>query len=265
MPGPFPGMDPYLETSKYWNGFHNRMIGYIEGILNAGLPPGLAANSEERVYILPPRNYILPDVYVSQPAGAVKSIRPGGTAILDREDIHGEILAMPEQEREMFIEIRSAADWNDVVTIIEILSPTNKAFNTIGRKEYIEKQAAILQSDTNLVEIDLLRGGMHTVAAPYEPLRERGSWDYILCAHRSSKIHHFEYWFNRLQSALPKINIPLTNDLPDFELDLQAAFDQAYDTGPYRRRMDYRQEPPIPFDEETAAWADALLKEKGYR
>jgi hypothetical protein len=150
-----------------------------------------------------------------------------------------------------------------VLTIIEIVSPTNKAFNTVGRKEYIEKQASILQSDTNLVEIDLLRGGMHTVAAPYEQLREHGSRDHILCVHRSSKIHHFEYWFNRLQSPLPEINIPLAPDLPDFKLDLQTAFDQAYGTGPYRRRMDYRQEPPIPFEEETAAWADALLKEKG--
>ena len=61
------------------------------------------------------------------------------------------------------------------------------------------------------------------------------------------------------------VSLLLSPDLPDFELDLQAAFEQAYDTGPYRRRMDYRQEPPFPFEEETAAWADALLKEKGYR
>ena len=61
------------------------------------------------------------------------------------------------------------------------------------------------------------------------------------------------------------MSIPLTDELPDFELDLQAAFDQAYEDGPYRRRVDYREEPPIPLDDENAAWAGALLREKGLR
>lgn len=265
MPSPFPGMDPYLETSQYWLGFHGCLIAGITGALNAGLPKGLAADSEVREYIMPPRNYIVPEVYLSQPISMAGPTWSGGTAILDNTNVHGELVALPEQEHEMFIEIRSAGDWDHVVTIIEVLSPTNKAFNTVGRREYLNKQASILDSDTNLVEIDLLRGGIHTAAAPYDELRRRGDWDHLICVHRSVKLHHFEYWFNHFPSPLPEINIPLTNDLPDFQLDLQAAFDQAYDTGPYFRRVDYCQEPPIPLDEATAAWADAILKEKGRR
>ena len=33
---------------------------------------------------------------------------------------------------------------------------------------------------------------------------------------------------------------------PEVHLDLQAAFDRCYDAGPYARRVDYTQTPPIP-------------------
>ena len=35
-----------------------------------------------------------------------------------------------------------------------------------GRGLYLRKQREILESDVNLIEIDLLRAGMHTAAVP---------------------------------------------------------------------------------------------------
>jgi hypothetical protein len=220
MPGPFPGMDPYLEAPDYWPRMHNRLITFMESALNATLPEGFAANADERL--------------------------------------------LPEEIREVFLEIQSANNPNQVIAIIEVLSPTNK---TPGphRNDYLEKQQEILHSQTHLIEIDLLRGGMRTVAAPREGLQQLGLWDYLITLHRANRRYHYDYWFKRLQESLPPISIPLMPDIPNVELNLQTVFDQAYDAGPYRRLIDYRQEPPILLTDEETAWLDARLREKGLR
>lgn len=35
MPSPFPGMDPYIEQSKLWVDFHNRLADEISAQLNS--------------------------------------------------------------------------------------------------------------------------------------------------------------------------------------------------------------------------------------
>lgn len=266
MPGPFPGMDPYLETPRFWYGFHNGLIFNIQAILNAELPEGFAANYEERVLIIPPEHSMRPDVLIKESLPPSSPAKTGGaTAVVDAGAPHGVIIAYPDEIREGFIEIRTADEAERVIAVIEVLSPTNKYAGGVGREEYLRKQRQLLQSATHLMEIDLLRGGEHTVAAPREGLRQRGKWDYLVCLHRSTQRYHFAYWFNTLRERLPFVRVPLTEDIPDVVLDLQVAFDRAYDAGPYRRLIDYRKEPPIPLNEEEAAWADALLREKGLR
>lgn len=44
----------------------------------------------------------------------------------------------------------------ELVTVIELLSPTNKRVGADGRREYLRKREQILQSAVHLVEIDLL-------------------------------------------------------------------------------------------------------------
>jgi len=160
MPSPFPGMDPFLEDPRYWRGLHNRLIAFTEAALNASLPPGFAANAEERVYVVPPERPIYPDVMVVQrmPDSSVQT--PGGaTTLLEPETSHGILTAYPEEVHEGFIEIRTGDSWEQVVTIIEFLSPANKAAGSVGREEYLRKQTEVLHSATHLMEIDLLRGG----------------------------------------------------------------------------------------------------------
>ena len=62
-----------------------------------------------------------------------------------------------------FVEIRDVAN-SVIVTVIEVLSPTIKAGE--GRTDYLRKRRAILNSDVNLVELDLLRDGLRA------PMRE---------------------------------------------------------------------------------------------
>jgi hypothetical protein len=170
--------------------------------------------------------------------------------------------------RERFIEVRTVGgDTADerVVTILEVLSPANKAPGREGREPYLRKQEQVLGSDTHLLEIDLLRQGAHTVAAPEDAVRELGPWDYLICLHRGGREAEYEVWPRSVRDRLPRVRIPLTNGLPDLILDLQAAFDRAWDAGPYRRRVDYRAEPDPPLAGDDAAWADVLLREKGVR
>jgi hypothetical protein len=54
-------------------------------------------------------------------------------------------------------------------------------------------------------------------------------------------------------------------EMPDVLLDLQAVYNQAYDAGPYQRRIDYRSAPSMPLEEADAEWTDTLLRAKGFR
>jgi hypothetical protein len=93
----------------------------------------------------------------------------------------------PVEMREVFIEILSLPEPSRVVTVIKVLSPSNKVAGSPGRQLYLTKQQEIFESQTHLIEIDLLRRGEHTVLAPREILGQRGRWDYLVCLHRGGQ------------------------------------------------------------------------------
>ena len=68
-----------------------------------------------------------------------------------------------------------------------------------------------------------------------------------------------------IRGRLPKIDVPLEDDVPDLTLDLQAVLDRAYDDGAYRRKTDYSLSPVPPLTGEDREWADTLLRERGLR
>src|SRR5207302_4244819 len=43
MPSPFPGMDPYLENTDFWEGFHNGFMHYVQEDLQPRLPENYVA------------------------------------------------------------------------------------------------------------------------------------------------------------------------------------------------------------------------------
>jgi hypothetical protein len=163
----------------------------------------------------------------------------------------------------VFVEILSLGDGGRVITVIEVLSPSNKTAGSAGRQLYLTKQQELFESQTHLIEIDLLRRGEHTVLAPREKLLLKGYWDYLVCLHRGGQGRQSEVWPIRLRQPLPRIRVPLADDDPDVVLDLQEVFNRCYDQGGYARRMNYRREPHTPLPADDAAWAEALLREKG--
>lgn len=262
MPSPFPGMDPYLECPRLWRDFHDAFASELRALLNRHLPPTYFAqlNSREEISIFDePRLTILPDVGIRE-----KSWSPsdGGVAVLDDPQLEiSEHLVVDAEDLEVpFVEIFSSAT-HEVVTVIEILSPSNKKFGA-DRDSYMEKRNAVLKTRTSLIEIDLLRKGDRTLFGFdkkwFGPLPRSAPADYVVFVHegwRQSRISSRLFRIS-VSSRLPVIPIPLSESEPLMSLDLQEVFNETYDGGPYRRgSVNYDAPPEIPLAEQHEQWA----------
>jgi hypothetical protein len=171
----------------------------------------------------------------------------------------------PVEMREVFIEILPVGDESRVITVIEVPSPSNKAAGSAGRDLYLTKQQELFESQTHLIEIDLLRRGEHTVVVPRERLLSRGNWDYLVCLHRGGQGNRCEVWPITVRQSLPRIHVPLADGDPEIVLDLQAVFNRCYEEGAYARRLDYGRDSSPPLQGEDAVWADGVLRDRRLR
>jgi hypothetical protein len=267
MASPFPGMDPYLEDPALWPGLHNKIIYNLVAALNDALPEDYVADMEQRLYISHSSHLIVPDVAALRlPERAGISASRGGAAVVSRADEPSILIAGPEEISETFVEIRHLTEPKRVVTVIEVISHTNKTSGGEGRKSYLDKQREVLSSDIHLVEIDLLRNGRHVAAPPYDRIAvELGFRDYLISVSRSPDRTRYELYLRTVRETLPCIRVPLTNGDADVAVDMQAIFERCYSDGAYDRLVDYRRDPFFPLNEPDAAWATALLVAKGLR
>ena len=126
-----------------------------------------------------------------------------------------------------------------MVTILEVLSPINKApANSRARSDFLRKRAEVIASRTHWVEIDLLRAGER-------PPEVRGAGDFYVLVKRSGSAVA-DVWPIGLRDRLPTIGVPLRDDADDVPLDLQAMLDQVWTDGRYADLVDYAGPPPPP-------------------
>src|SRR5688500_10610589 len=111
-------------------------------------------------------------------------------------------LPMPQERRETFLVIRER-ETMEIVTVIETLSPANKRASSDGREQYLAKREEILRSRTNLVEIDLLRGGKRL------PAQGMPTGDYYALVSRGHKRPRTDVYAWSIRQPLPEIPIPL--------------------------------------------------------
>jgi hypothetical protein len=256
-------MDPYLEAR--WADVHQSLITYSRDALQPNLPPGLRARVEERVFVETEAEQIrriVPDLHVAQypatHAGHSKLSDGSGAEVAEPMIF----LLEDEAVTEGFIEIRERGG-GKVITVIEFLSPANKAGGE-GQKLYLQKQRDLLHSDTNLVEIDLVRSGQRVLAFPEHRIPPPHRRDSLVCVRCAWSERGRALYALPLRERLPTIAIPLRQSDRPVPLDLQALLDQCYRNGRYDD-IDYAQ-PAIPaLDGEDAAWAEALLKAAGKR
>src|SRR5262249_18994665 len=137
-------------------------------------------------------------------------------------------LARQEVEaRDRWIEILHLPEM-ELVTAIEILSPTNKV--GLGRNDYLRKRNALIDQPVNLVEIDLLLGGKRMpLAKPLPP------GDGFAIVARVELRPDAQVYAWTLREPLRGVPIPLRAPDPDVNLDLAEAFAMAYDLGGYAR------------------------------
>ncbi len=137
----------------------------------------------------------------------------------------------------------------DVVTIVEVLSPTNKAPGT-GRLQYLRKREAISAGYVNLVEIDLLRRGQ---PMPLETPPPASDYRILVCRsleHPSALLYPFT-----VQQAIPKFTLPLLPEDEELEVDLGAIINGMHHTVRYGQVARYQDPPPEPdFAPEVAEW-----------
>jgi hypothetical protein len=255
VPSPFPGMDPWLERPTIWQGVHHGLIEVIREQLVPQLLPRYAVDTERRVYVLeegdPGQRAIIPDLSImrsgsgSRPAAVAADITaPSATA---------ETTVAPVEVREARVVILALPE-RRVVTVVEVLSPTNKTPGSRGREEYLAKRREVLRSETNLVEVDLLRGGRRVVEAEGVP-----DGDYQAHVSRRARRPAGDVWVWGLRDALPRIPVPLRAGDPDAVLDLGAALTALYDRGGYSALADYEATLEPPLSPADAAWAAERL------
>ncbi len=252
----FPGMDPYLEDPHLWPSVHARFIVYLCDALQPLVRPRYFATIEERVFVDGPDRSVAPDVWLLRTPS-----RRGGTAtaVVEADEPEVETVASLEV-RQTFIEIRHISSGQEVVTIIELVSPANK-YPGPGGNLYLKKQAEVLASETNLVEIDLLREGRHALAVPEWHARRRGPYDYLICVNRAGQSRSdYELYRRRLRDRLPRIRVPLAQGDADVRVDLQAVFATTYERGCYRDRLPYNSPCVPPLSPEDQEWANEWIE-----
>lgn len=256
MPSPFPGIDPFIE-SQGWGDFHHEFISGLREQLIARLRPRYVVKVELRIYLenAPEAElrWMQPDVAVLEPAGWPRDF--GAIAVQEAALAAPVILPVPipQEVREAYLIIRPRES-SEIVTTIEVLSPSNKRPGSDGRREYLDKRETVLRSAVHLVELDLLRNGERLPT-----LRPAPPADFYAFVCRGNRRPLAEVYPWTLPQRLPAIPVPLLAPDPDVPLDLQAVFATVYDRAGYDYALDYRRAVEPPLSAEAQVWVDEIL------
>jgi hypothetical protein len=257
----FPGMDPYTEARHLWNGLHTQLIGELS---TRQLPPLLApaycVDAEPSLQITTERD-IYPDIQVvSTEVETRSSLQPAGLGLPVAEataTIAMTWLLETEEEEESAIFIREATT-ERLVTVIELLSYSNKTGGAEKRARYLLKRRELLQSGIHLVEIDLLRWGQRIVPTlPNQP--------YHILVSQADEYPQSRVWSFDLNDPIPTAPVPLIKPGEHVPLPLQEAYRTIYAARGFRHRLNYHTDPEGPLVEEQRAYIHSQPVTAGLR
>ncbi len=247
MPSPFPGMNPFLEQKDTWVDFHNTFLMQARGALAEQVGPNYLVRIEVRLLLhelsAQERRFIgKADVGVTR-LPSQQSSTPSFLALAAPLQLQ---LPAVEVEEHASLEIRDHRN-RRVFTVIELLSPSNKSPGS-DRDDYMAKRRQVLAGMTNLVEVDLRRGGTRPAPPDLPPC------DYYALVCRYEQRPKVDFWPLSLRQTLPVIPIPLWSPDPDVHLDLQAVLHRTYDSADYGKYI-YSETPEPPLSADDEAWA----------
>ena len=261
---PFPGMDPYLE--RYWDDVHHMLIAYARDQLQPSLPPDLRARAEQRVFVdsscpaddaEEPESrgrFLRPDIAVAESGHAVVTRTAPSWDLATAEPLVVQLADEPVSQG--YIQIIDVRSGGRVVTVIEMISPSNKVPGA-GHALYSKKQREVLASGANLVEIDLTRAGDRGSILPWAAIPPSHRTTYTVCVRRATRPLELAVYALPLDHALPAIAIPLRETDSDVRLDLQPLVDLCYRNGRYED-TDYSAALDPPLVPADASWFATL-------
>ncbi len=257
MGTPFPGMDPYLERRGLWEEVHSGLILAMQAALNPQVAPRYRAAIEQRTYLAVSH----PDGFAGKPDVLIVGTPDpnagfGYEAMGVQTASNGTLVAelpVPEEITERYLEIREV-DTDRVITVIELLSPSNK-LSREGRDEYERKRLRVLASLTHLVEIDLLRAG---IPPEFRLRQQAASSDYRITVSRSEKRPYAALKLFGVRQPIPDIPIPLRRSEAEPVLPLNQLLHDLYNRARYDLVIHYDRPADPPLNEVDAAWARTI-------
>ena len=262
---PFPGMNPYLERRDIWPDFHDGLIVQLRDILGPLLPDNYRIALHRRVEVQEPfgsalgLNLIVPDALVTReptvtPVGPTATAEAATAVAALPEEAGAVRVRMPREIRVAWLRVETVPD-RELVTIVEVLSPTNKAPGR-ERLRYVRKREVIVASGANLVEIDLMR---RWEPMPLEVPPPASDYRVLVCRgwERPDALL-YPFW---VKQAIPKFALPL---LPEDEVgpgvDLGSIINAMHHTARYAQVARYDEPPPEPaFPPEAQEWVSGRV------
>ncbi len=236
---PFPGMDPFLEEPSLWSSVHTRLMNSISDQLAALVSPDFYVDIQQHVTIVHREEeavrHIIPDVYVAEQR-PVTQPQAGTGVVITPPTLVAPLEALEIHER--FLEIRDRRS-REVVTVIEVLSPWNKAAGQERWDTFQAKRRSVMASPTHWIEIDLLRAGKR-------PAEVAEQSDYYALLKRGSALGPYEVWYFDLRDKLPTIAVSLRAPYVDVPLELQTVLEDVYRRARYAESIDYTSAMPSP-------------------
>ena len=218
---PFLGMDPFTETNHIWAGIHTQLIG------------DLSINQLPQL--------ILPTYHVD--------VEPSLQICTDDN--------LEDERAESAIFIREVGT-ERLVTVIEILSYSNKTKGKKKYDQYIKKRQEFLNSGIHLVEVDLLRWGDRVVdKLPDQP--------YHILVSRGDEQPKGRVWSFGFQEPIPTVPLPLVEPDEYVPLLLQESFQKIYQARNFRQRLNYLSDPTPPLTEAQRLTIHKQLMQAGIR
>ena len=252
-------MDPYLE--RYWDDVHLRLCAEIATDLQPRLPHGLRARGAQSIRLetgsdeTGPGNRFEGDTVLVAIGPSADRSRARTATIATVEPVVVE--AVPAAERERWVQIIDTARGDRVVTVIEVLSPGNKAAGGLNRR-YRRKLEQYARGGVSLVEVDLLRSSRARLKITTDDIPARRRAAYYTCVNWAADSSVWHVYPMPLRDPLPTVPVPCRPGEPDVGLALQPIIDRIYAEGghddiDYSRRLKLRLSPA------DAAWAAGVI------
>lgn len=250
MTYPFPGMNPWLENPLLWHDVHQRLSITLAEDLATRLRPRYFVGVETHTYVSIPdekRKSRYPDVTIVERGGP-----PVMTATTIAPAPFLEVVLRDDPLLENYLVVRLAPA-GEIVTVIEILSHANKQPGR-DRDAYIQKREELLETEVNLVEIDLLR------AHEPMPYADEIESDYRILARHRTRLNHARIYPFHLRQPIPIFPLPLLPDDQEPLVNLNEILAGVYERAGYDLVINYAEQPNPPLNESDAAWAAECLE-----